>query len=98
MRCAWFGAARAPTPLPASPPWRSRTATTCRSRPPRARWRTGRWRPRSARHRGLVVLDAEDLAAAVAVARQRAVAVDARAVVRAAVPQLAHVPAAAAIP
>src|SRR5436190_24345285 len=46
----------------------------------------------------MVVLDAEDLAAAEAVARERGVPVDARAVEGTAVPELAHVAAAAAVP
>src|SRR2546423_279716 len=54
--------------------------------------------PRSAWHVGLVVGDAEDLAPSVAIAGQRGVAVDPLAVVRAAVPELAHPPTAAPVP
>src|SRR3954464_11101148 len=54
--------------------------------------------PRSAWDLGLVVVDAEDLAPRVAVARERRVAVDSSAAVRAAVHQPAHEAPAAAVP
>src|SRR5262249_2661565 len=58
----------------------------------------GSWREPLAGHPRVVVLDAEDLAPAVAVAGQRGVAVDSRAAICAAVAELAYLAAAAAIP
>ena len=93
---ASFAARRCGLRARSSPPSRTRTATRCRSPRPPARQRPGP--ARSTRHLRLVVHDAEDLAAAVAVAGQGGVTVDPGVGVAAAVGELAHVPVAAAVP